>query len=227
MDVLSDTRSFEEMRKTETAFPEFYIDTVVDAQQSKALGHTVYKDVEMVRITPKGGGHNVPEKFVTEAEIRRFPEHYRAFKENREMEVQGTDLRNWPMATPAEVKNCRSIKIFSVEELAELNESGIQKLGMGSRNLVERAKAYIATINGGNTKIAADNTRMKSEIEELKQKLGARETELGQMNVRMAAMDAKLKILSEMGMSKETVNETQGQGEVLRDQWDAVGGHQV
>lgn len=164
-----------EDRQKETAHAEFFLMPQIDHAKTVKAGSNIYIDLEFVAITPMGSGANTRvEKRVTDVERGRFPAAYEAFLEGREPDIEGTDLRNWPIISPAQLKTCQGAKVFSVEQLAALNEPGMRSIGMGSQHLVNKAKAYVQAHGGENAKLASDNALIKQDVE----RLGKRVVEL-------------------------------------------------
>jgi hypothetical protein len=63
---------------------------------------------------------------------------YEAWKEGRDAPVNGTDLKNWPGVTPAQLKTCQNATIRTIEDLAAANADTIRKLGMGGVAMARR-----------------------------------------------------------------------------------------
>lgn len=129
-----------------------------DREQSMAHGMPIFKDVEYAIITMPGGGLVVDKKITPEllnewkhGDNKRKPPSpfafraYEAWKDGREIPVNGTDLKNWPGVTPAQLKTCQAASVFAIEDLAEANADTVRKLGMGGVALKEKAKAYLAS----------------------------------------------------------------------------------
>jgi hypothetical protein len=154
--------------------PEFFIEAIQNKPKSLEAGRPIYDDVEMVRIYTIGDKLNIPVHKVTERDIARWPNEYNAFKENIEVAIQGTPLEEWPQLTVSKVKELKSLKIKTVEQLADLPEASLKALGMGGRALVDQAKAYInkAVSNAEVNRVIEENNRLKTDIEMLKQQIG-------------------------------------------------------
>lgn len=145
-------------------YVEFELRPEEDREESIAQGMPVFKDVEFAMITMPGGGL-VVDKPINEALLyewkngdnRRKPPSpfayraYEAWKEGREAPVNGTDLKNWPGVTPAQLKTCQNATVRTIEDLAEANADTIRKLGMGGVAMMEKAKAYLASANQNKT----------------------------------------------------------------------------
>lgn len=68
---------------------------------------------------------------------------YQAWKNDQPMPVNGTPIRNWPAASPSEVKNLAQQGILAVEDLAVANEELLSRIGMGARSLKQRAIDWV------------------------------------------------------------------------------------
>lgn len=149
-------------------FVEFYIEAVKDGPASHKEGRVVYKDAEFVRIIPMGDAKLVIEKEVDEHDKRRFSDEYEAWKKGEEAPVHGTHLKKWPLATPADIKNCALINVRSVEQLAGLNDDGLRALGMGSRTLQAKAKEWLKSAHSTG-KVAEEIHGLKVRSDEMEE----------------------------------------------------------
>lgn len=158
----------------------FYMDAIEDHAATRDQGRPIYKDVEMVRIMYVGDNkreHHAPahERFTLGEDGRhltyaeRFPEHYDAFKRHVQEATVGTPLTEVSFLTKAKVAELKALNITNVEGLAALNQSAIKRLGMGGRDLVDQAKAYIgqAAETAALSKAQAENEELRQRIERL------------------------------------------------------------
>lgn len=181
-----------EERKVETAHVHFYLEPQIDPEKTLAEGKNVYRDVEWCTITPAGANpKTVINREVDESIKRRFAAQYQAFKENREAEVEGTDLRNWPIITPAQVQTCRSLRIFSVEQLAETDEATIKVLGQGGYILKKNAADWTNAANEGAGKLVKQIEALTQERDDLKSKLAMRDEEISELKVIVKMLEGK------------------------------------
>lgn len=75
--------------------------------------------------------------------------YYEAWKKEEEMPVDGTPLANWPLIKSKRILDqLRMISVFTVEDLAALPDSFLHNVGMGARELRNRAKAYVEMKRG-------------------------------------------------------------------------------
>lgn len=135
-------------------FIEFFERAVEDRGATVEAGAPKFKDEHFVRIH-NPGGKDVFEKEVDnflkdsrdeemKAKVRRG---YEDWKGKRDPEVDGIRLKDIPLLTAAECKNLADVKIFTVEELAAVDENGLKAIGMGGRNLKKKASDYLKGAN--------------------------------------------------------------------------------
>jgi len=156
-------------------------------------GRAMVKDVHFALITPHGSKDRVERKvsewFVVLDEavaqermpanwVRAYKEAYEAWKEGREIPLEGTSIRNWPLLTPAQVENLTSIKILTVEDLAVANEELIGRIGMGGRVLKDKAQAWLMTAGSAGAKTA----ERVAQLEAANRQLTATNKELAEAN---------------------------------------------
>ena len=160
----------------------FHREAVKDKVASMAAGRAVYKDVDFVTLVPigtKGDSvvHEVESWFQqlsSRVEAGKFPPKwfedfkgaYDFWKRGEEPPVNGLSVKNWSIATPAEVRTMLDTNIFSVEDMAQAPEDAIRRLGMGGRALQQKAQAFLAQADGG--KVAEEIAALKHENEVLR-----------------------------------------------------------
>ena len=129
------------------AFVQFETRSKEDRKATIKEGHYVAIDVDYAIITPPGG-NLVVEREVDDEIMARYREGYDAWKKGQEVPVEGTHLKNWPVASPAQIDMCLRTNVRTVEELATLSESGVQRIGMGGITLRQKAQAWLDAANG-------------------------------------------------------------------------------
>lgn len=121
-------------------------------------GALYYEHVDFIIITPHGSKDRI-ERVWTEYEaylrglvknnmyppswLKWFQDGHSEWKAGRDLPINGTPIRNWPVLTTGEVKALVNAKILTVEDLAAANEAMIQMLGMGGRALKQKAVDWI------------------------------------------------------------------------------------
>ena len=148
---------------------------VEDRAASVEAGHYVAQDIDMAFITPVGSKDRIERRVVDwfenlEREVAngRFPRMwlsefkaaYAAWKEGKEIPVNGTPIVAWPVASPAQIKMLVENNIRTVEDLAAANEEAISRLGMGGRALKDRAGIWLQS--------SADQGKLTEELNALR-----------------------------------------------------------
>jgi hypothetical protein len=187
---------------------------VEDRAASVAAGHYVAKDVAYAIVTP-AGSRDRHEKIAEEwldnmaDQVRqeRLPAewlaHYRAlykaWKEGREAPENGTAIRNWPVASPAQVETLLNLRIRTVEDLATCNEEAITRMGMGGRALKQKAIDWLAS--------AASNGKSVEAITTLRADFEALRLKAENLEARNAELERKIIALTGTGEAGSTGND--------------------
>lgn len=130
-------------------FPRFYRDKVENGFKTSQAGHAVYDDVEMVEIIIPGQNQSIATERVKQHHRDRWPQQYAAWKAGQEVAQEGSPLELWPPLTPAQVANLKVFNVHTVEQLAMVDDQALSRLGMGARDLREKAKAWLENAKGG------------------------------------------------------------------------------
>jgi hypothetical protein len=165
--------------KPSPAYVMFEARAVEDRAASIEAGCPRFTEVDFALITPAGSKDRV-ERVVTdwfahlaqEVQNERYPvewlqryrAEYTAWKEGRDLPLEGTALVQWPPITPALLKELLGLRIRTVEELAAANEETLKRIGMGARALKQQAVDWLAASNDIG-KVAAKLTAMQVQLE--------------------------------------------------------------
>lgn len=172
---------------------------VQDKQESIKQGRYIAKDVDFVLITPPYSKDCVEHKVenwlqTCEQNLRnnriprewldRWKEGYQRWKDGLDVPVNGTSVKNWPGASPAQIKNMIASNILTIEDMAACNDEGLRRLGFGGIDLRNKAKAYLqAAEDHGplaeqNTQLIKDNKRLAKQVESLSEKVNLLSTQV-------------------------------------------------
>jgi len=148
-------------RENDGGVPVFFKKAV-----AKRVGEDVeYVDEIWVKIFNKGDPKNVIESGMREEYKTRWPDHWKAFMDDVEPDINGIPLDDFPKMTPAERARCKSLKLRSVEDLANYPDGQIKDLGGRGHALQRAAKEFIDYKSGESI------TDLKAELAELKKEL--------------------------------------------------------
>lgn len=149
-----------------------------DRDASIQQGRFVARDVDYAIITPHGSKDRVErvvkewfdylEREATQSRfdanwLAAYKRAYASWKEGREIPTEGTPIINWPLLSPSQARMLQDLHVLTVEVLAGANEELVRRLGMGGRNLVQKAKDYLAQATPG--KAAEETAALRSQVE--------------------------------------------------------------
>lgn len=157
--------------------------------QSKIAGRKIFVDVEVAyaRIPSAGAPKQENSDLITtdwldmkdghgrmDRPLSIFREHYDKWKAGFEAGSKGAPLSNLADLTPAMIKTLEAAKIETVEMLAAMDERGVASLlGPRSREIQEKAKALIASVNPDVEAVRAENLRLSNDMDALRAQIAA------------------------------------------------------
>lgn len=154
---------------------DFKIEAVEDRNTTLETGHYGIKEVVICSITVIGGNLSV-DKEVTEAQLREWRldpnrkyifDSYQAWVEGREAPINGYPLKEWPAISVGMVAALTRLGIRSVEELAELQDDTLPKVGQpGTRTIRDKAREWLK-VSSTQGKVLEQITAMQLQIDNL------------------------------------------------------------
>lgn len=165
-------------------FVQFFVKARKNNAKSETEGKPAFDNVEYVRILLPGDKNTEVIRPAHDGDRERFARQYAAFQAKRDQAMEGTPIEQWPVMDPATVEMCKEVKLFTVEQIAGLNDQQIQKLGMGFRELQKKAKAFLAFAKDTALpqkqaaeieRLAADNADLKRQLAELAARVDSQE----------------------------------------------------
>ena len=181
-------------REERPAYVRFERRPVEDKEASLREGRYVAKDVDFALITPPYSKDCVEQKVTRwledlERGVRdgRIPqqwatlwkEGYQKWQNGQEMPLHGTPVLGWGVISPAQQKMLIAINCLTVEDLAQINDEGMKRVGMGGLELRNKAKNWLASVkdHGGLTiqmsALEQENAQLKASVDGLKAQVEA------------------------------------------------------
>lgn len=152
-----------------------------------------YKNVDYVTITPAGGKDTIyknAQDWLNELKEKsyvrgpfdlnashytewheKFSKAYEAYRNGQNMVTDGTPLRACLAFTPAEIMQAESVRLRSLEDLAECNEEAISRMGAGARTLKLKAQKILESKQ--DSKLAEENSALRQKVDELETKINS------------------------------------------------------
>jgi hypothetical protein len=191
-------------REERPAYVRFERRPVEDKNASLNEGRYVAKDVDFALITPPYSKDCVEQKVTRwledlERGVRdgRIPqqwadlwrEGYKKWQNGQEMPLHGTPILGWGVISPAQQKMLIAINCLTVEDLAQVNDEGMKRIGMGALELRNKAKNWLNSVkdHGGltiqMTALEQENAGLKASLEGLKAQVEALKGMIPQQSV--------------------------------------------
>ncbi len=149
---------------------KFFIKPREDKERSLEEGRPIFKDVEYIDIKIPGNKNSGACRPATKRDKQRFPDHYRAFKNRTENDVDvGTPLTEWPPCSRSRAEELAYFHVKTVEQLANMADSqvgnfmGLYKLKQQAIDFLEATKA-----NKPIFELSEKNRKLEEEVQELK-----------------------------------------------------------
>jgi hypothetical protein len=153
----------------------FGMHPVKDGAASKKAGHDVFKDVEHVKIVVPGDKFSLHFQPATQRERERFPKAYAAFKARETKAVQGMPIEQWAPINRSLALTLKACHIDTVEALAAVHDSQLDKFGFNVRELRNKAIAWLADSQSGAAalSLAAEKQALEAKLAAMQEQIAA------------------------------------------------------
>lgn len=102
----------------------------------------IFGNVLYVRIDIRGSDRNQVHRPATEADKRRFPFSWQEFNRGEKARARGVPLQMLGLDSPI-LRAFAAKNVFTIEDLAEVSDNNLQNLGLGGREMRNRAQSYL------------------------------------------------------------------------------------
>lgn len=193
-------------RKERPAYVRFETRPIEVKAESIKQGRYVAKDVDFAIITPPYTKDTVIfevnewfQKMTDDVRNNRMPEEwavnyrkaYDAWKSGQEIPLEGTPVKGWGLASPAQQDTLLRMNIRTVEDVALMNDDALRRFGMGAMEMKNKALAYLAQADTG--KAAAKMAELEGENALLKANLSSATETIQSLSARLEALEGMVK----------------------------------
>jgi hypothetical protein len=155
-----------------------------DHEATTRAGRPIFKEVDFIHIWTPGDKTTEIDVPVDDHYRQRFAAKYEAYLAGRDQDsADGTPLSQWPGLTGAQVQELAHFKVKTVEQLAEMSDDNISKLGPGYLDRRKAAKIYLEAASGN-----APLERMQADLQ-------LRDNLIEQQKIQMKSMQDAIKEL--------------------------------
>lgn len=186
-------------QKERPAYVRFERVAIEDPIQTAAQGRYIARDVDMAMITPPGSRDIFKievgqwlQNMKQDVRNMRLPQEWmdqyvtalEKWKAGQDLPLHGTPIKGWGVISPAQQAVLTGIMILTVEDLAQLNDEGLQRIGMGALDLRTKARAWLSQ--------AQDKGPLTIENAQLKQSLITQLGEIETLKAQVAQLMARI-----------------------------------
>lgn len=159
----------------------FGMHAMLDGDKTSQAGHEIYKDVEFVKIAIPGDGKSLYFQPATKSHRNRFPQAYAAFKQRDVKPIEGMPIENWAPISRSLALTLKSMHVHTVEALAAISDTHIEKIGVNGRELRAKAQAWLQEAKEGAaaTKLAAENQSLRDQLAGMQAQIDALQLKFG------------------------------------------------
>jgi hypothetical protein len=160
-------------------YARFYTHEDYDRAASEREGRPIIRAKPYIEF-PRAGEIDVLRREATEGDKQRFPDQWKRYSEAREDIPVGTPISTLFPAHPEIISTLRFFRCHTIEQLAEMSEHGVQKIGLGAFEWRNKARELIK---------AADGSKG---FHQLQKALEDRDATIAKLQAQMAALDVRL-----------------------------------
>jgi hypothetical protein len=149
---------------------EFYKEAVRNNFKSEQAGHEVFEDQDFVWIRFAGDRTRELRKPVKNEHKERWPQQWARYQNQEKQVNEGMPLEHWGAMSKSTALNYKANNVFTVEQMAAIPDSVIDKLGIGTRDFRNKAQLFLKQSAGSaeSMRLADENKKLRDEIELLK-----------------------------------------------------------
>lgn len=168
----SDT-SFGVNQREARNYVKFYRQWVRNNFKSNAEGKEVGDFQDFILIICPGQPKSEVRRKATDSDKAQYRPEWQAYEEGKEHQLSGTPIELLPGLANGMADALKSLYIYTIEQMANLPDIAMQKVGMGGNDIKKRAQAYLS--------------KNSSEVVELKAQLEAANATIAELRGQLAA----------------------------------------
>jgi hypothetical protein len=158
----------------------FYRKSIVNPFRSNAEGKRICEDHDFVKIQHPGESLNIVDRPVSDSDKRRFPRQWAMFLQGKAQIPDGIPISLLYPDKPSITDTLTGYNIHTVEQLAALSGHGIQTVGMGCQEWVNKATKYLDQAQKG-----VDFHRFEQERKEKDQQISTLTRQVNELSAKL------------------------------------------
>lgn len=181
-------------REDRPAYVRFERRAIEDVQASVRDGRYVGKDVDFALVTPpyskdcveykvsqwlENMDRNVRDERIPVKWSEMWKDAYKRWQNGQEVPLNGTPIRGWGLTSPAQQEMLIRMNCLTVEDLADINDEGMKRIGMGALDLKNKARNWVQSMKDHGplamqvTALEKENSGLKGQVETLSKQVSS------------------------------------------------------
>jgi len=188
------------------AYVRFERRAVKDSEATLAAGHYVARNEDYALVTPPYSKDVVEKKVaswfdsvdqnvrsgrVPQKHFDLWKESYKRWLSGQDAPVDGTSVKDWSSISPAQCQNLINAGCRTIEDLAQANDEAMRRLGMGSNELKNKAKAWLQAAKDHGP-LTEEVTQLKNQNKQLEGTIESLQEQIKRFEIRMDAQDGEM-----------------------------------
>lgn len=155
--------------------------------KSKTEGRPVFEAKIHIKKLVPGDNSLLIDRPMRETDAEEFPQEWARFQQKQEVVASGTPIAAWGVLTDTQQAEFRAMNIFTVDQLANLPDSGASKI-MGFNDLRTKARAFLLASKDSDLLAKAQAEKEASEA-----RMAAQDKEMAELRAQLAALSERKK----------------------------------
>ena len=151
-----------------------YTEKKLNAFKSKEQNDRVYDYLPYLKIVSMGQKHSIVIREVEEKDKTKYPLHWEAYEKKTQLRNGGTPLSEWADCPKELISQMEYMSVFTVEDLCNVSDANLSKIGIGMLKIRESAKLYVAGTGENELKLKKAITKINKLEKKLEKLVGAK-----------------------------------------------------
>lgn len=148
-------------------YVKFYRQWVRNNFESKKQNIEVGENQDFVIIICPGQPKSEVRRKANDADKSQYRQEWAAYSDGKEHQVSGTPIEMLPGLANGMADALKAVYIFTIEQMAELSDASVQKVGMGGNEIRQKCRDYKGKNNAEVSALKAQLNEALAAIAEL------------------------------------------------------------
>ena len=142
--------------------------------KSREQEERIYDYLPYLEIVSPAQKHSIVVRPVVENDKILYPHHWEAYEKKTQLRNTGTPLAEWTDCPKELIPQMEYLSVFTVEDLCNVSDNNLAKIGMGMLKIRELAKLYVAGTDKNEVKLQEALDQISKLEKKLQKLVGAK-----------------------------------------------------